>query len=410
MFNKIAERAKKVMPGGVTSSEHNLENNLNSALYVDCAKGACVYDVNTKVYIDYNMGGGSIVFGHNHPGVSSAVIDACKKGINFNAPNKNEVVLAELIVKAVANVEMVRFFNSEQQAAFCAMKLAKMHTNKSKVIIFSECCHSYLNDNENKSDDILTAQFNNLQSVQNIFLQSPNEIAAVIIEPVATGEGVIAPANGFLNRLRELCSENNALFILDDTNTGFRLCMGGSQEFYAFNADIVIMGKIIGGGFPIGVIGASAKIMNNFGPLGKLSHGSVFAGNPIIMQTGVCLLTVLQNNSAVFSYINNAAFSLQKGFNQIAKANAINIEVNRVGSLLSINFVGTPTNNIGTMGASNENAYNLFYDLMMKNGVLIPNVKSRVFYVSAAHTPQHINSTLEIANEVLAQIRKIDGI
>ncbi len=408
MFNKIAERAKKVMPGGVTSSEHNLENNLNSALYVDCAKGACVYDVNTKVYIDYNMGGGSIVFGHNHPGVSNAIVDACKRGINFNAPNKNEIILAELIVKAVANVEMVRFFNSEQQAAFCALKLAKMHTNKSKVIKFSECCHSYLN--ESNSDDILTAQFNNLQSVQNIFMQSPNEIAAVIIEPVATGKGVIAPANGFLNRLRELCIENNALLILDDTNTGFRLCMGGAQEFYAFNADIVIMGKIIGGGFPIGVIGASANIMSNFAPLGKLSHSSVFTGNPIIMQTGVCLLTVLQNNSAVFSYINNAASSLQKGFDKIAKANAINIEVNRVGSLLSINFVGEATNNIETVSASNENAYNVFCDLMMKNGIIVPNVKSRIFYVSAAHTPQHINNTLEIANEVLLHIKKIDGI
>ncbi len=415
MYKNINERAKNVMPGGITSEKHSL----NSALCIDCAKGACVYDLNAKAYIDYNMGAGSIILGHSHPNICDAAVQACKKGINFNMPSKNETSLAELIVKYVANVDMVRFFSGESQAILCALTLAKKHTIKNKIICFSECepisfiesesAHSAETKNGLERNDIILAQFNNLESVKNAFMQNPNEIAAVFIEPIALNFGIIAPENGFLNKIQELCNEHNALLILNETTTGFRLCMGGAQEFYAFKADIIVMGKIIGGGFPIGVIGASEKIMRNFAPLGNFYPNDGFSGNPVAMAAGVCMLYILQNNNAIFSYVNNAAFSLQKGFDELAKAKSVNLQVSRVGSLLSIGFASKPINNAQNAKAANENAYNLFFELMQKKGVLLPNVNSKIFYISAAHTPQHVKNTLEIASEVLDQLKSIDN-
>ncbi len=406
MSTNISDRAKKVLPGGVNSSTHPLPYNANDALHVDCAKGASIYDTSGKMYIDYNLGSGCVILGHNHPIIYKAIVENCQKGLHFDTASLLQVKLAEILTNSIPNVEMVRMVNSGSEAVICALKLATTYTNKPKIIKFSGCTLGLIDDFIFQDKyDFLVAEYNNIDSVEELFLQYPDEIAAIIIEPVASNMGVIPPETKFLHGLRKICTDNNSLLIFDEITTGFRLSLGGAQEFFAVNADIVILGKIIGGGLPIGAYGAKKEIMQSLYPLGTLHQSGTFSGNPIVMAAGITQLNILQANNAVYSHINNAATSLQSGIKQIASLHNIELNVSRVGSLFSVNFINTPPKNYNDTLNFNDNAYSVFCKLLLNKGICFSNSQHKAMYLSAAHTPKQINITLTVIDEVLAEMK-----
>ncbi len=415
MYGKFTERAKKITPGGIMNTEHAPFNNLKLDYFIDCAKGANIYDLNGKMFIDYNLAGASAILGHNHPTIYNAVLNAAKKGINFNAPVKEQVFLSEIIVEMVPNIEMVRIVNSASEAFLCAVKLAKTYTNKNKIVVFNGHKHTLTGDitfenitQDKQNNNVLFAQYNDIDAVKMLFSEHSEQIAAVVVEPVATDISVVAPQNGFLSQLHELCKQNNALLVFDEIITGFRLCAGGAQEYYGVPADIVVMGSVIGGGFPIGVFAAKKEIMNSLAPIGSMYQSDAMSPNHVVMAASITVLRVLRENNAVYAHINNAAQSLQNGIKKLMKINGINAKINRVGSIFSICFCKNEINNFEDLKAANSNAYNVFYNFMLNNNICFANSQNKAMYLSAAHTPLHINKTLEIVDEALSSLKNKD--
>jgi len=422
----LYERAKKVMPGGVNSPVRAFKAVGTTPLFIQKANGSKIYDINNREYIDYVCSWGPIILGHNHPKIAESITDILHNGLSFGAATEKEVLMAELITSIIPNVDMVRMVNSGTEAVMSAIRLARGYTGKDKIIKFEGCYHGHsdsmlvkagsgaltlsspdsLGVTEGTAKDTLVAVYNDIESVEKLFNQNQGKVAAVIVEPVAANMGVVPPKKEFLIKLRELCDKNNTLLIFDEVITGFRLCIGGAQEFYNVEADLVTYGKIIGGGMPVGAYGGRREIMEYVSPEGGVYQAGTLSGNPIAMAAGYAQLRILNENREIYERIDVMAKRLEEGFKSIAEELKLPLCVNRVGSLISVFFTNEKVDNFEKAKTSDTKLYAKYFNSMLKEGIYLAPSQFEAMFVSYSHTKEDVDRTLYSAKKVLSELNK----
>lgn len=413
--------AQRVLPGGVNSPVRAYRAVKMAPRFIARADGAYVYDEDGRRYIDYVCSWGPMILGHNHPVIRGAVDRAVRDGLSFGAPTRREVEMAQLMVDLVPNIEMVRMVNSGTEAVMSAVRLARGATGRDKIIKFEGCYHGHsdcLLVNAGSSalaggrpssagvpEDIvrhtLTAQFNDLGSVEALLSQYPGEVACVLVEPVAANMGVVAPAAGFLQGLRDLCDKYGALLIFDEVITGFRLGVGGAQEYYGVRADLVTFGKIIGGGMPVGAYAGSRELMEQVAPCGPVYQAGTLSGNPVAMAAGLSQLRYLKDHPEVYAQIDGYAARLARGMREIAAKAGVAVAVNQEASLLSPFFVEGEVESFAAAKGSDLDRYAGYFAGMLERGVALAPAQFEAMFVSAAHGEEEMERTLEAFGEVV---------
>ena len=421
---ELFDRAQKVLPGGVNSPVRAFRAVDLCPRFITKAQGAYIYDVDGKSYIDYVCSWGPMILGHDHPAVREAVEKAVKDGLSFGAPTEREVEMAELMVELVPNIEMVRMVNSGTEAVMSAIRLARGATGRDKIIKFEGCYHGHsdcLLVNAGSSalagghpssagvpEDIvkhtLTAQFNRLETVEALLNEYPGQVACVIVEPVAANMGVVAPAPGFLEGLRALCDKSGALLIFDEVITGFRLALGGAQEYFGVKADLVTFGKIIGGGMPVGAYCGSRALMEQVAPCGPVYQAGTLSGNPVAMAAGLAQLRYLKAHPEVYDYIETLAKELADGMREAAERRGAGVAVNQIGSLTVPFFTPNAVTTFVDAKGSDMGRYARYFKGMLERGVYLAPAQFEAMFVSAAHTRQDLARTLEAVDEALNQL------
>lgn len=428
MINKTSsdlfKRAKEVMPGGVNSPVRAFRAVGSDPLFIKKANGSKIYDADGHEYIDYICSWGPMILGHNHPIILDAVAKAIQNGLSYGAPTENEVLIGELIRKMVPNVEMIRMVNSGTEAVMSAIRVARGFTGRNKIIKFEGCYHGHsdsmlvkagsglltegtpdsLGVPKNATQDTLTAEYNNIESVRKFFENNKDEIAAVIVEPVAANMGVVPPKKEFLEGLRAICTENKTILIFDEVITGFRLARGGAQEYFGIEADLVTYGKIIGGGMPVGAYGGRREIMEYVSPLGGVYQAGTLSGNPVAMTAGLAQLTMLYENPEIYEKINKTTEKLAEGFRTIAAKYNAPISVNVAGSLMCPFFTDKKVENYNDAKTSDTEAYAKYFNSIEERGIYIAPSQFEAMFMSYAHSDEDIDKTLQAAEESIKKI------
>ena len=419
---ELFDRAQKVLPGGVNSPVRAFRAVDLCPRFITKAQGAYIYDADGKSYIDYVCSWGPMILGHDHPAVREAVEQAVKDGLSFGAPTEREVEMAELMVELVPNIEMVRMVNSGTEAVMSAIRLARGATGRDKIIKFEGCYHGHsdcLLVNAGSSalagghpssagvpEDIvkhtLTAQFNDLASVEALLDAYPGQIACIIVEPVAANMGVVNPAPGFLEGLRALCDKSGALLIFDEVITGFRLALGGAQEYFGVKADLVTFGKIIGGGMPVGAYCGSRALMEQVAPCGPVYQAGTLSGNPVAMAAGLAQLTYLRDHPEVYTDIAAKGKLLADGLRQAVARTGAPVVVNQIGSLLAPFFTPTAVTTFVDAKGSDVGMYARYFRGMLERGVALAPAQFEAMFVSEAHGEAELQATLAAAEGVFA--------
>ena len=425
-MNKIFERAKQIIPGGVNSPVRSFLAVGRDPLFIKSAQGSKIYDTDNNEYIDYVCSWGPMILGHAHPEILASVVDTARNGLSFGAPTTLEVDMAEFIIEHVPNIDMVRMVNSGTEAVMSALRLARGYTGRKKIIKFDGCYHGHsdgmlvkagsgvltlshpdsLGVTAGTSQDTLIAQYNYIQSVKVLFEQNPQDIAAVIIEPVAANMGVVLPNKEFLTALRELCDAQQALLIFDEVITGFRLALGGAQEYLGIRADIVTFGKIIGGGMPVGAYAGSKKIMELVAPKGGVYQAGTLSGNPVAMAAGLKQLQLLKQDKNIYKKLESKASLLASGLRAIATELDIPVQVNNIGSLVCVFFTQQSVVDFASAKSSNTALYAKYFRLMLDNGINLAPAQFEAMFVSAAHSDQDLQATLSAASKVLKTMKE----
>ena len=421
---RLYEQACRVLPGGVNSPVRAYRAVGIAPRFLVRAEGARVYDEDGRAYIDYVCSWGPMILGHNHPVIRQAVEKAVKDGLSFGAPTRREVEIAQLMVELVPHIEMVRMVNSGTEAVMSALRLARGATGRDRIIKFEGCYHGHSDAmlvNAGSSalagghpssagvpvgaaKDTLTAQFNDLDSVEALFAANPGQVAAVIVEPVAANMGVVGPAPGFLEGLRTLCDKYGALLIFDEVITGFRLGIGGAQSWFGVRADLVTFGKIIGGGMPVGAYCGSRALMEQVAPCGPVYQAGTLSGNPVAMAAGLAQLTYLRDHPEVYEQINGAAARLAQGLRTAAERAGIPVAVNQVGSLLAPFFTPTEVTAFTDAKGSDVGRYARYFQGMLERGVALAPAQFEAMFLSAAHGEEELVRTLEAAEETFQSL------
>lgn len=421
---ELFEQAVKVLPGGVNSPVRAYRAVGMAPRFITRADGPFIWDEDGWKYIDYVCSWGPMILGHNHPVIREAVEKAVKDGLSFGAPTRREVEIAQLMIDLVPNIEMVRMVNSGTEAVMSAVRLARGATGRDKIIKFEGCYHGHsdcLLVNAGSSalagghpssagvpEDIvkhtLTAQFNDLASVEELLDAYPGQIACIIVEPVAANMGVVGPAPGFLEGLRKLCDKSGALLIFDEVITGFRLALGGAQEYFGVKADLVTFGKIIGGGMPVGAYCGSRALMEQVAPCGPVYQAGTLSGNPVAMAAGLAQLNYLKDHPEVYTDIAAKGEKLAAGMREtIARAGAP-VVVNQIGSLLAPFFTPTAVSTFVDAKGSDVGKYARYFQGMLERGVALAPAQFEAMFVSAAHGEEELQATLAAAEEVFAAL------
>lgn len=411
---ELYERAKRVMPGGVNSADRSFNEVGGTPHFIKKAKGAELFDADGYRYIDYVCSWGAMILGHNHSDIRSAMEKAMKNGISFGADTELELELAELICSMVPSVEMVRMVNSRTEAAISALRVARGYTGRNKVIEFEGCYHGSSDAMLVKgcgvaqgcAEDTLVARYNDIASVEALFAANPDDIAAVIIEPVAASMGVVLPKEGFLQQLRDLCTHHGAVLIFDEFITGFRLGIDGAQGYYGVKPDMTLLGRIIGAGMPIGAYGGKREIMEQVAPLGSVIQNGTLSGNPIAMAAGVEQLKLLKKHPDVYEYLDEMGGYLRKGLRELVRNRHIDAVVNGIGSLSSIYFTPVTVEDYDGAKTSDAEKYSRFFSNMMYEGIYLAPSRFDAMFLSAAHNERHINQFLGMADVVFAVLSK----
>lgn len=416
----LFERAKKVIPGGVNSPVRAFRAVGGTPRFITKGNGCRITDTEGREYIDYVCSWGPLIFGHSDPAVIQEVADCLKDGLSFGAPTAREIDMAEQIVSMVPNIDMVRMVNSGTEAVMSAVRLARGATNRDKIIKFEGCYHGHSDamlvgagsgaltqgvpDSKGVTPgaarDTLLAQYNDLVSVERLLDANKGSVAAILVEPVAANMGVIPPKDGFLQGLRSLCDKHGALLIFDEVITGFRLALGGAQEYFNVRADLVTFGKIIGGGFPVGAYAGKRELMELVAPCGPVYQAGTLSGNPIAMAAGITQLRSL--SKAVYTEIEVSAEYLAKGLRDCAAKHGIPMQVNQIGSLLCTFFTDTPVDCFQTAKTSDTVRYAQYFHGMLDRGIYLAPSQFEAMFVSKAHTRACLDKTLYAADEVLA--------
>jgi glutamate-1-semialdehyde 2,1-aminomutase len=418
---EIFAAAQKLMPGGVSSPVRAFKSVGGQPIVFDSVKGAYAWDVDGNQYIDYVGTWGPAICGHAHPEVIRALHDALEKGTSFGAPSQLENILAEMVIDAVPSIEMVRFVNSGTEACMSVLRLMRAFTGREKVIKFEGCYHGHadmflvkagsgvatlgLPDSPGvpkaTTSSTLTAPFNNLEAVKALFDQNPGEIAGVILEPVVGNAGFIPPEAGFLPGLHELTRDNGALLVFDEVMTGFRIAYGGAQEKFGIMPDLTTLGKIIGGGLPVGAYGGRRDIMQMVAPSGPMYQAGTLSGNPLAMTAGIKTLELLRQPGN-YDYLERITKRLVDGLVQIAKENGHSVCGGSISAMFGMFFTGEPVHNYEDAKKSDLNKFSRFHRGMLERGIYLAPSQFEAGFTSLAHTDEDIDRTLETARSVLS--------
>lgn len=412
--------AEKVIPGGVNSPVRAFKAVGGTPIFAKSAKGAYIFDEDGNRYIDYINSWGPMVLGHAYPPVVDAVIEKAKLGTSFGMPTEIESQIAALAIKMVPGIEKIRFVNSGTEACMSAIRLARGFTKKDKIIKFAGCYHGHSDSfliqagsgavtfgspnspgvTQGTAKDTLLANYNDIESVRTLVNANLDEIAAIIIEPVAGNMGCIPPKEGFLEALRKICDEHSILLIFDEVMTGFRMARGGVQELLNVNADIVTFGKVIGGGLPVGAFAARAEIMNYLAPLGPVYQAGTLSGNPLAMAAGLAMLNALEQDNTVFQRLSDKTIYLEKGIQKALAANGIAFTINRLGSMISVHFDAAPVFDFQTATKGDNETFKKFFHGLLKEGVYIAPSAYETWFISDALTYDDLDYTINAIEKV----------
>ncbi len=417
--------AQKVIPGGVNSPVRAFKAVGGDPIFVEKAEGAYIYDVDGNKLIDYINSWGPMILGHAYGPVVNAVIEKAKKGTSFGMPTEIETEIAALAVSMVPNIDKIRFVNSGTEACMSAVRLARGFTGKDKIIKFAGCYHGHSDSfliqagsgavtfgtpnspgvTEGTAKDTLLAVYNDLENVAKVIAANPNEIACIIIEPVAGNMGCIPPAKGFLEGLRELCDKHQILLIFDEVMTGFRLAPGGAQQLLGVDADIVTFGKVIGGGLPVGAFAARKEIMDYLAPIGPVYQAGTLSGNPLAMAAGLAMLKELNNNPTIFQSINKKTEYLHKGLEKVLSENNVDFTINRMGSMISIHFSAQPVLDFESAAKANNDTFKKFFHGMLDQGIYIAPSAFETWFLCEALTYEDLDQTIAACNNIAKSLK-----
>ena len=418
---QLFEEAVRLIPGGVNSPVRAFGSIGSTPRMIARASGANLWDEDGNQYIDYIGSWGPMILGHNQPEVLEAVVDACARGLSFGAATKIEVDMARLICDSIPSVDMIRMVNSGTEAVMSAIRVARGFTGRDKIIKFTGCYHGHSDGLLVKAgsgamtsgvpdsagvpvgctQDTLTANYNDLESVETLFAQFPDQIACVIVEPVAANMGVVPAEAGFLEGLRYLCTRYGALLIFDEVITGFRLSFGGAQEYFGVRPDLTTFGKIIGAGMPVGAYGGRREIMEMVSPVGPVYQAGTLSGNPVAMAAGYTQLTILRDHPEYYRELNEKADMFFGKLAMAVEAAGKPYQVNHVGSLGCLYFTGEQVRDYESAKTSDTARYAHYCNYMINHGIYLAPAQFEAMFVSMAHTQQQLDETVDLATEYL---------
>jgi len=418
--SQLFAEAEKVIPGGVNSPVRAFKAVGGTPIFAKEAKGAYLYDEDGNRFIDYINSWGPMILGHAYEPVVNAVIERAKKGTSFGMPTALETEIAQLAVSMVPNIDKIRFVNSGTEACMSAIRLARGFTGRDKIIKFAGCYHGHSDSfliqagsgavtfgtpnspgvTQGTAKDTLLANYNNLNSVSELFSANKGEIAAVIIEPVAGNMGCIPPVEGFMESLRQLCNDHGTLLIFDEVMTGFRLARGGAQELLNIKADIVAFGKVIGGGLPVGAFAARNEIMDYLAPKGPVYQAGTLSGNPLAMAAGLEMLKALNNDPEVFERLDQKTAYLEKGIREKLNAKGLPYTINRRGSMISVHFDANPVVDFATAKNGDNETFRKFFHGLLAEGIYIAPSAYETWFITDALTYDDLDFTINAIGKV----------
>lgn len=418
--------ANRYIPGGVNSPVRAFKSVAGNPVFIERGEGSKIYDVDKNEYIDYIGSWGPHLFGHNPQFIKEALFNAVENGVSFGAPTEIEVKMAKLIIDMVPSVDMVRMVNSGTEATMSAVRVARGFTQKDKIIKFEGCYHGHADYflikagsgaltlgvptspgvTKNIAKDTLIAEYNNINSVKNLVLKNKKQIAAIIIEPIAGNMGVISADKTFIKGLRTICNEEGIVLIFDEVMSGFRVAAGGAQELLGIKPDITTLGKIIGGGLPVGAFGGKQEIMEMVAPSGPVYQAGTLSGNPLAMSAGYAALNYIKNNPDLYSALENMSSYLANGFKENLKRVKKNFAFNRVGSMMCMFFTEGKVTNFKTAVKSDTLVYGRYFHEMLNQGIYFAPSQFEAIFVSAAHTKEDLDKTINAQAEALSAIYK----
>ncbi len=419
----LFQEAQTLLPGGVDSPVRAFRAVGGQPLFIERGEGPYLYDVDGNRFIDYVLSWGPLITGHAHPQVVKAIQDAAIKGTSYGAPSPLEVELAKCVMEFMPNIEMLRFVNSGTEATMSALRLARAYTKRDKIIKFDGCYHGHadlllvqagsgvitlgLPDSPgvpaNTVKDTLVADFNNLESVEALFEKYPEQIAAIIVEPVAGNMGVVPPLPGFLEGLREITTQEGSLLIFDEVMTGFRVHKGGAQALYDIKPDLTTLGKVIGGGLPVGAYGGKKEIMQMVAPAGPVYQAGTLSGNPLAMSAGIATLSLIQGEEC-WRMLEHAAGRLEVGIAYAAQKAGVPIQQTRVGTMFTTFFSETKPVDWNTVKLADKAHFGKFFQKMLENGVYIAPSQFEAGFISMMHTDEVIDSTIAKAEQAFKNL------
>lgn len=427
MYNKsiqLFERAQQSIPGGVNSPVRAFKSVGGTPIFIEKAKGAYLYDADGNRYIDYIASWGPMILGHAYEPVVKAIQEKAVLSTSYGAPTALEIEMAELIKSMAPNVDLIRMVSSGTEACMSALRLARGYTGRNKFIKFEGCYHGHADAFLVKagsglatfdiqtvpgitggvSNDTLTCAYNDLEAVHKLVAEHKNEIAAIIVEPVAGNMGCILPKPGFLEGIRSICDEEGIVFIFDEVMTGFRLASGGAQQVLNVDADLITYGKVIGAGMPVGAFGGKRAIMEKIAPLGNVYQAGTLSGNPIAMIAGYTLLNELKNNPSLYTELDAKTAYLHEGLNKVLTESGIPFVINRLGSMISVHFSDVPVTDFASAAAANNSLFNRYFHAMLKRGIYLPPSAFESWFLNNALTYADLDETIQATAESLAEI------
>jgi glutamate-1-semialdehyde 2,1-aminomutase len=415
----LYEKAKKLMPGGVNSPVRAFKP---YPFFTSYAKGSKIHDVDGNVYIDYCLAYGPLMLGHARTEVIEAVREQLEKGTTYGTPTEAEVRLAELVTSVVPSMEMLRLVNTGTEATMHAIRTARGYTGKDKIVKFEGCYHgahdyvlvkagsgattfgapTSLGVPEDTTKNTIVLPFNDIASLEKAVDQNRGDVAAVIIEPVVGNAGVVLPNDGYLQAVRKITREEGIILIFDEVITGFRLALGGAQEYYGVVPDMTTLGKIMGGGFPIGAFGGKKEIMELISPLGKIYEASTFSGNPVSVIAGLTALNILiKNKDTLYRQLEQRAGKIREGLFDIVKDTKVPAQINGIASMFQIFFTDQPVIDYVTAKSSDKAKFMRYQRELMKRGVFVPPSQFETCFISTAHTNEDVTETLEAMDSAI---------
>ena len=419
--SELFKIAKDYIPGGVNSPVRAFKSVGGTPIFASKALGAYVYDEDDNKYIDYISSWGPMILGHAHKKVINAISETAKKGTSFGMPTSLETDLAKLALSMAPGMDKIRFVNSGTEACMSAIRLARGFTKKDKIVKFSGCYHGHSDSfliqagsgvvtfgtpnspgvTQGTAKDTLIAPYNNLKFVERLIENNINEIAAIIIEPVAGNMGCIVPKDGFIEGLRVLCDKNDILLIFDEVMTGFRLASGGAQELLGVNADIVTYGKVIGGGLPVGAFASRNEIMKELSPEGSVYQAGTLSGNPLAMSAGIATLTELKENNGIYKSLEEKSLYLEKEMIKVLEKTSLDFKINRLGSMISLHFTSDEVIDFETAQKGNNDKFKKYFHGMLNEGIYLPPSAFESYFLNDALSYSDIELTINALTKVL---------